>query len=91
LSFLDLGDLAFNAANLAGANLLGSDLSGANLASVDLQNAKLDRAKVSRANFSNANLSGASLFDVVGSLNRASSSSSGLYRNSAVPKGTALF
>jgi uncharacterized protein YjbI with pentapeptide repeats len=61
LSFLDLSDLDFKAARLAGVDLYGSDLSHANLAGADLSGARLDRTVIIGTDFSGANLSGASL------------------------------
>jgi uncharacterized protein YjbI with pentapeptide repeats len=61
LTYLDLADIDFKAAHLAGADLYGSDFTGANLAGADLSKARLDRAVLIRANLSDSNLTDATI------------------------------
>jgi uncharacterized protein YjbI with pentapeptide repeats len=68
LSFLDLADLDFKRASLAGSNLYGVDLTRSRLTGSDLSGAKLDRANIARADFSGANLRGASLLSITAHL-----------------------
>jgi uncharacterized protein YjbI with pentapeptide repeats len=61
LTYLDLAEIDFKAAHLAGADLYGSDFTGANLAGADLSKVRLDRAVLIRANLSDANLTDATI------------------------------
>jgi uncharacterized protein YjbI with pentapeptide repeats len=62
LTYLDLADLDFKAAKMAGVDFYGTDFTGANLSGADLSQTRLDRAVLIRANLSGANLSGATIF-----------------------------
>ncbi|MGQ0672120.1 MAG: pentapeptide repeat-containing protein [Hyphomicrobium sp.] len=61
LQSLDLSEMDFKGAKLAGADVFGTDLTRSSLRGVDLQGARLDRAVITRTDFSGASLAGVSM------------------------------